>query len=39
MKYRLTEFEIVDAITDPKDTWGIGEIRNPKRLIVLPSDK
>ena len=31
------EYRIIDGeITDPKDVWGIGQIRNPKRLIVLP---
>jgi len=34
MKYRIIDGEI----TDPKDVWGIGEIRNPKRYICLPSN-
>ena len=35
MKYRIIDGEI----TDPKDVWGIGEIRKSKRIIVLPGDK
>jgi hypothetical protein len=34
MRYRIIDGEI----TDPKDVWGIGEIRHRKRLICLPED-
>ena len=34
------EYRIIDGeITDPKDVWGIGEIRKAKRIICIPEDK